>query len=334
MAFYLRSGGGTPLPQRLRGRRPAGPGRRRRAPGLRAARRAARRPGAARPTRCAPIHQDARGVTRAHRRAASYARRRGGGGGAAAARRRASTTGPACRVAARRRRAPRRGCAVKVHLVYPAPLWREHGLSGWSVNAARARCCPRWTTRRPTAAWACSPASSPAREARRFAALPPAEQRAAALAQAARLFPDLPRADRLPRDRLGQRPLQPRLLRRAVRPGRLAPARPAPDHARTGGCTGPAPRRAPSSSGSWRARSARATGSPPRYPSRSTEPTWETTMSRRSVPIAPACRPRAVHDRARPGRRQLPGLRARGSTPTATCRSSTATAPTTAARSC
>ena len=27
------------------------------------------------------------------------------------------------------------GCAVKVHLVYPAPLWREHGLSGWSVNA-------------------------------------------------------------------------------------------------------------------------------------------------------------------------------------------------------
>ena len=27
------------------------------------------------------------------------------------------------------------GCAVKVHLVYPAPAWREQGLSGWSVNA-------------------------------------------------------------------------------------------------------------------------------------------------------------------------------------------------------
>ena len=29
-----------------------------------------------------------------------------------------------------------RGCAVKVHLGYPIPLWREHGLSGWSVSAS------------------------------------------------------------------------------------------------------------------------------------------------------------------------------------------------------
>lgn len=28
-----------------------------------------------------------------------------------------------------------RGCAIKVHLSYPAPLWREHGLSGWSVSS-------------------------------------------------------------------------------------------------------------------------------------------------------------------------------------------------------
>ncbi|WP_235732629.1 flavin monoamine oxidase family protein [Mycolicibacterium septicum] len=28
-----------------------------------------------------------------------------------------------------------RGCAVKVHLSYPAPIWREQGLSGWSVSA-------------------------------------------------------------------------------------------------------------------------------------------------------------------------------------------------------
>lgn len=27
------------------------------------------------------------------------------------------------------------GCAIKVHLSYPAPLWREHGLSGWSVSS-------------------------------------------------------------------------------------------------------------------------------------------------------------------------------------------------------
>src|SRR5262245_41439536 len=28
-----------------------------------------------------------------------------------------------------------RGCAVKVHLSYPAPIWREFGLSGWSVSS-------------------------------------------------------------------------------------------------------------------------------------------------------------------------------------------------------
>ncbi|MDB5621350.1 MAG: monoamine oxidase [Tardiphaga sp.] len=28
-----------------------------------------------------------------------------------------------------------RGCAVKVHLSYPSPIWRDHGLSGWSVSA-------------------------------------------------------------------------------------------------------------------------------------------------------------------------------------------------------
>jgi len=28
-----------------------------------------------------------------------------------------------------------RGCAVKVHLSYPEPVWRDHSLSGWSVSA-------------------------------------------------------------------------------------------------------------------------------------------------------------------------------------------------------
>ncbi|MFD0339545.1 flavin monoamine oxidase family protein [Streptomyces sp. NPDC127117] len=83
------------------------------------------------------------------------------------------------------------GCAVKVHLIHPSPLWREQGLSGWSVSADG----PLLSTVDD------SPADGSAgvltgfvtgEEARRFAALPAGEQRAAALAQAARLFPDLP----------------------------------------------------------------------------------------------------------------------------------------------
>ncbi|MGB3894464.1 MAG: NAD(P)/FAD-dependent oxidoreductase [Mycolicibacter sinensis] len=30
--------------------------------------------------------------------------------------------------------ATRPGCATKVHLTFPAPLWRKHGLSGWSLS--------------------------------------------------------------------------------------------------------------------------------------------------------------------------------------------------------
>jgi monoamine oxidase len=83
------------------------------------------------------------------------------------------------------------GRAVKVHLIYPEPLWREQGLSGWSVNAAG----PLMSTVDD------SPASGRAgvltgfvtgREATRYAALPPAEQRRAAIAQAATIFPGLP----------------------------------------------------------------------------------------------------------------------------------------------
>ncbi|MFE7191890.1 flavin monoamine oxidase family protein [Kitasatospora sp. NPDC057541] len=84
-----------------------------------------------------------------------------------------------------------RGCAVKVNLVYPSPVWREHGLSGWSVNAEG----PLLSTVDD------SPAGSAVgvltgfvtgAEAHRYAALGPGEQRAAAVAQAARLFPMLP----------------------------------------------------------------------------------------------------------------------------------------------
>ncbi|MBP0454842.1 FAD-dependent oxidoreductase [Kitasatospora sp. RG8] len=92
-----------------------------------------------------------------------------------------------------------RGCAVKVHLVYPTPLWREHGLSGWSVNAEG----PLLSTvdDSPAATGTGTPVDVPTgvltgfvtgAEAHRFAALDPAEQRAEAVAQAARLFPMLP----------------------------------------------------------------------------------------------------------------------------------------------
>jgi monoamine oxidase len=84
-----------------------------------------------------------------------------------------------------------RGCTVKVHLVYPRPLWRDHGLSGWSVNAGG----PLLSTVDD------SPAGGGAgvltgfvtgAEAHRFGALTAAEQRAEVLAQAKRIFPRLP----------------------------------------------------------------------------------------------------------------------------------------------
>ncbi|HWM05929.1 MAG TPA: FAD-dependent oxidoreductase, partial [Actinophytocola sp.] len=84
-----------------------------------------------------------------------------------------------------------RGTTVKVHLVYPQPMWRDHGLSGWSVNAEG----PLLSTVDD------SPAAGGAgvltgfvtgSAAAEFAALPVAEQRSLALAQAARIFPRLP----------------------------------------------------------------------------------------------------------------------------------------------
>jgi monoamine oxidase len=82
------------------------------------------------------------------------------------------------------------GCAVKVHLVHPRPLWRDLGLSGWSVSATG----PLLSTVDD------SPDGGPGvltgfvtgAEAHRFTALPAHRQRAEVLAQAARLFPGLP----------------------------------------------------------------------------------------------------------------------------------------------
>jgi monoamine oxidase len=84
-----------------------------------------------------------------------------------------------------------RGCAVKVHLVYPEPAWRRAGLSGWSVNAEG----PLLSTVDDTpylAGVGVLTGFVTGAEAHRFASLPLAEQQAEATAQAARIFPDLP----------------------------------------------------------------------------------------------------------------------------------------------
>jgi monoamine oxidase len=84
-----------------------------------------------------------------------------------------------------------RGCTVKVNLVYPQPVWRDHGLSGWSVNEDG----PLLSTVDD------SPAAGGAgvltgfvtgAEAHRYGALDIATQRAEAVAQARRIFPVLP----------------------------------------------------------------------------------------------------------------------------------------------
>lgn len=89
-----------------------------------------------------------------------------------------------------------RGCAVKVHMAHARPLWREQGLSGWSVSSHG----PLLST----------VDDSPADEsvgvltgfvtgaaATAFSALPADEQRATALAHARRLFPHLPAPSRV-----------------------------------------------------------------------------------------------------------------------------------------
>ncbi|MER7667646.1 FAD-dependent oxidoreductase [Kitasatospora sp. NPDC096128] len=83
-----------------------------------------------------------------------------------------------------------RGCAVKVHLVHPAPLWRDHGLSGWSVNARG----PLLSTvdDSPEDGIGVLTGFVTGAEAHRFGALTPERQRAEAVEQARRLFPMLP----------------------------------------------------------------------------------------------------------------------------------------------
>lgn len=83
------------------------------------------------------------------------------------------------------------GCAVKVHLIYPAPLWRRHGLSGWSVNS-RGPLLSTVDDSPPGDDVGVLTGFVTGREARRFSSLPLPAQRAEVIEQAARLFPQLP----------------------------------------------------------------------------------------------------------------------------------------------
>jgi monoamine oxidase len=94
-------------------------------------------------------------------------------------------------------RAPRataatgRGCAIKVHLGYPAPVWRDRGLSGWSVSAngpllSTVDDSPPDESAGVLTGFVTGAAAST------FTGLPLSAQRDATLAHAHRLFPQLP----------------------------------------------------------------------------------------------------------------------------------------------
>ncbi|BBY99842.1 flavin monoamine oxidase family protein [Mycolicibacterium fallax] len=84
-----------------------------------------------------------------------------------------------------------RGCAAKVHLGYPSPIWREHGLSGWSMSTDG----PLLSTvddSPPDGSVGVLTGFVTGAAASAFSALTAAAQRAAALDHVGRLFPQLP----------------------------------------------------------------------------------------------------------------------------------------------
>ncbi|AFM19316.1 monoamine oxidase [Mycolicibacterium chubuense NBB4] len=94
-------------------------------------------------------------------------------------------------------RAPRatattgRGCAVKVHMGYQSPVWRDHGLSGWSVSTSG----PLLSTvddSPPDGSAGVLTGFVTGAAATDFSALSTAQQMDSALAHARRLFPGLP----------------------------------------------------------------------------------------------------------------------------------------------
>ncbi|MCV7229632.1 FAD-dependent oxidoreductase [Mycolicibacterium komossense] len=84
-----------------------------------------------------------------------------------------------------------RGCAIKVHLSYPAPIWRAQGLSGWSVSDQG----PLLSTvddSPPDESAGILTGFVTGAAASAFSVLSPNEQRVAAISQISRLFPTLP----------------------------------------------------------------------------------------------------------------------------------------------
>lgn len=84
-----------------------------------------------------------------------------------------------------------RGCAVKVQMGYPAPVWRERGLSGWSVSTAG----PLLSTvddSPPDESAGILTGFVTGAAASEFSTLTAAQQRDSALAHTRRLFPELP----------------------------------------------------------------------------------------------------------------------------------------------
>lgn len=87
--------------------------------------------------------------------------------------------------------ATRRGCAVKVHLGYPTPIWREHGLSGWSVSTDGPLLSTVDDSPQDGSAGVLTGFVTGA-AALTFSAMSPIEQQTAVLAHSRRLFPQLP----------------------------------------------------------------------------------------------------------------------------------------------
>ncbi|MEW5813223.1 MAG: FAD-dependent oxidoreductase [Actinomycetota bacterium] len=84
-----------------------------------------------------------------------------------------------------------RGCAVKVHLGYPAPLWRQLGRSGWSVSTEG----PLLSTvddSPPDGSAGVLTGFVTGAAASAFSSMSAGDQRSAVLAHVDRLFPELP----------------------------------------------------------------------------------------------------------------------------------------------
>lgn len=94
-------------------------------------------------------------------------------------------------------RAPRatavtgRGCAIKVHLGYPSPLWRADGLAGWSVSSEGLLASTVDDSPPDDSAGVLTGFVTGA-AAYTFSAMSTAEQRLTAVTQIRHLFPNLP----------------------------------------------------------------------------------------------------------------------------------------------